>query len=320
MSHNTSPRQHRARWAAIGAAVAISMGAGSLLTASAASPTASVLTTITPCRLLDTRASTENVGPRNTPLGAGDTYTALVHGTNGNCTIPASATGVSMNLSVVNGTAGSYLTVFPPDTLRPLASSSNWVGGQAPTPNAVTSKLSADGRLGLYNLSGTVDVIVDIVGYYETGTGAAGPAGPAGPAGVAGGQGPQGLSGWDTIPSGQTVSGSQLYRNVAGFANEFYTFAVPFPAKANGVPTSANFSADGNGATTDDDASCTGSAIAPTAPAGKVCLYLSSINANSKNANGGVIGLLSNTGFVFTTQTVGAGPVDVFFTWAYTAP
>jgi hypothetical protein len=65
-----------------------------------------------------------------------------------------------------------------------LTSNSNWVAGQAPTPNAVTAALSADGRLGLYNLTGTVDVLVDIVGYYELSTSGPGPQGLPGPSGL----------------------------------------------------------------------------------------------------------------------------------------
>ena len=182
----------RSRWAAVGAAVAVALGAGGVLTGSAASGTASLLVPITPCRLMDTRAGTDNVGPRSTPIGADETYTPAVHGTNGRCTIPATATAVSMNVTVVNPTAASFLTVFPPDGTRPLAASLNWVAGQAPTPNAVTGTLSADGRLGLYNLSGSVDVIVDIVGYYAPGSGSPGPVGPAGPTGPTGPTGPAG--------------------------------------------------------------------------------------------------------------------------------
>lgn len=45
----------RTRWAAIGAAVAVSLGAGAVLVANAASYPTTGFTAITPCRLLDTR-------------------------------------------------------------------------------------------------------------------------------------------------------------------------------------------------------------------------------------------------------------------------
>lgn len=80
-----------------------------------------------------------------------------------------------------------------------MASNLNWQAGQAPTPNAVTASLSADGALAFYNLAGTVDVLVDIVGYYEPA--AAGGAGPAGPRGATGPAGPAGATG-ATGPAG----------------------------------------------------------------------------------------------------------------------
>ena len=158
----------RSRWAAVGAVVAVLVGAGGLLTASAASsPGASSFVPITPCRLFDTRAGSDNVGTRSTPIGADETFVVPVWGTNGNCTIPTGATGVSLSVTLINPSAASYLTVFPSNAARPLTSNLNWVAGQAPTPNAVTAPLSADGRMSLYNLTGTVDLLVDIVGFYE---------------------------------------------------------------------------------------------------------------------------------------------------------
>ncbi|MEO6126168.1 MAG: pectinesterase family protein [Ilumatobacteraceae bacterium] len=94
-----------------------------------------------------------------------------------------------MNVVAVSPTAESYLTVFPGGSARPLASSLNWVAGQAPTPNAVTAAVSTTGTLSFYNHAGTVHLAVDVVGYYlpasSGGTGPAGPVGPPGPAGPA---------------------------------------------------------------------------------------------------------------------------------------
>src|SRR3954469_2094765 len=82
---------------------------------------------IAPCRLADTRADpTLNVGPRKAPLGANETYVVQVTGTNGNCTIPAVATGVAMNVTAVSPTVGSFMTIFPSDVARPLASNLNY--------------------------------------------------------------------------------------------------------------------------------------------------------------------------------------------------
>jgi hypothetical protein len=71
-----------------------------------------------------------------------------------------------MNVTTVNATATSFLTIWPADAAQPLASNLNWVAGSPPTPNKVDVKLSADGRIKLFNNGGTVDVLADIVGYY----------------------------------------------------------------------------------------------------------------------------------------------------------
>jgi uncharacterized protein YjbI with pentapeptide repeats len=159
----------RSRWAAIGAAVAVSLGAGGISLVGAVSPPPPanpVTTLISPCRLMDTRAGGSNVGPRSTPIGVGEVYTATVWGTNGNCAIPTTATGIVTNVTIVGPNAGSFLTVWPADKTQPTASNLNWVAGQAPTANQITTALSvADGKIKLFNLAGSVNVIIDITGY-----------------------------------------------------------------------------------------------------------------------------------------------------------
>jgi hypothetical protein len=157
----------RTRWAAIGAAVAVTIGAGGLMSASATveSGERAVFIPITPCRVMDTRPAT-TVGPRNTALGPAETYTIQVIGVNGNCTIPADAVGLVTNVTIDQPSAPSFLTVWPADAPRPLASSLNWVANQPPQPNAVTTDISADGKVSFFNNGGTVHVIADIVGYY----------------------------------------------------------------------------------------------------------------------------------------------------------
>jgi hypothetical protein len=197
-------RNHRARWAAIGAAVAVSIGAGGIITlASAAGGAASTFTPITPCRLLDTRAdgpATGDTPARTTPLGKAETLTVTARGNFGNCeALSPTATGAVLNVTTVNASAASYLTVWPADKVQPLASNLNWGPGQGPTPNQVTTGLDSSGKLSLFNSAGTVDVIVDVVGLYEpagsSGGGAAGPAGPTGPAGAKGDKGAAGAPG-----------------------------------------------------------------------------------------------------------------------------
>ncbi len=183
-------------WLAVGIAVSV-IGGVSLLASASGGATPAALVPIVPCRLMDTRPQpANNVGTRATPVGPAETHVVVVRGTTGNCQIPESAVAVSMNVTAANPTASSYLTVFPADAERPTASSLNYRANQGATPNAVTVKLSADGKVAFFNLIGTVDVIADVVGYYEpTTAGGVGPAGAQGPTGPAGGQGPAGPTG-----------------------------------------------------------------------------------------------------------------------------
>jgi hypothetical protein len=158
----------RSRWAAIGAAVAVTLGAGGIGLVNATSPAgASTLVSITPCRLVDTRPAPENVGPKISPLGPTEILTVAAHGDNGNCTgIPSSATGLSLNVTAVGATAPTFLTIWATGDPQPEASSLNPVPGAPPTPNAVVAGLSAGGQFDIYNLQGSVNVIVDVNGYY----------------------------------------------------------------------------------------------------------------------------------------------------------
>jgi len=198
----------RRRGAAIGAAVVLAVGAGGVaITSATGSSTPSTFTPITPCRLMDTRPGPNNVGPRNTPLAGGTPYTAQVTGTNGNCTIPTTATAVNLNVTSVAPSANGFLTVWPSDQTKPLSSSLNWVAGQAPTPNSVTVALSTTGQVSFQASAGTVNLIADVTGYYEPATGGAqGPAGPAGPTGPTGPIGPQGTPGTGLVGSSCTVN------------------------------------------------------------------------------------------------------------------
>jgi hypothetical protein len=129
---------------------------------------------VVPCRLIDTRPNTPgqtptNVGPRNTPIPENHPvmFTAWGSGdVNSVCEIPASATAISTNTTTVNPTAYSFVTLYPADKPLPDTSNLNLAPGQAATPNAVTTPLSSTGQFNVFNRFGTVDVIVDINGYY----------------------------------------------------------------------------------------------------------------------------------------------------------
>ncbi len=120
-----------------------------------------------PARIMDTRA-----GVCLTRLGPGETRYVAVVGQGG---VPAGTAGaVALNVTATNATASTYLTLWPSDQPRPQASNLNVVVGTV--PNMVTVGLGADGRVAVYNFSGTVDVVIDVAGWYDgTGTSAAPP-------------------------------------------------------------------------------------------------------------------------------------------------
>jgi hypothetical protein len=72
------------------------------------------------CRLFDFRSDPNNVGPKNTPLEAGESnvYTQSVRGTKGDCNIPSDAVGVAMNVTIVNPTCGYSRPIFRHPTRR----------------------------------------------------------------------------------------------------------------------------------------------------------------------------------------------------------
>jgi hypothetical protein len=143
-------------------------------TADAASgDTDSTFVPTSPCRLFDYRAAPDTVGPRGTPLGAGETHVQQVTGSDGDCTgplaIPADAVAVAMNVTAVYPTAQSNLRVFPADVADvPTVSNLNFSAGQKPVPNKVDVKLSPDGKIKLFNANGSVSVVGDVVGYYTS--------------------------------------------------------------------------------------------------------------------------------------------------------
>jgi len=86
---------------------------------------------------------------------------------NGNCTIPNTATGIATNVTAIRPTENSHLTVYAADVdPRPVTSNVNYTAASPPTSNQVTIALSLAGAISAYNLGGSVDVVIDVVGYY----------------------------------------------------------------------------------------------------------------------------------------------------------
>ncbi|HEY4333475.1 MAG TPA: DUF1501 domain-containing protein [Ilumatobacteraceae bacterium] len=113
---------------------------------------------IVPARLLDTRLA------GGATIGAASSISVHVAGYGG---VPVNAVAAVLNVTAVGATMGSYLTVWPTGSDRPGTSSLNVAGPDA-VPNLVIIKLGDSGQVDIYNNAGTVDCLVDVVGYFQT--------------------------------------------------------------------------------------------------------------------------------------------------------
>jgi hypothetical protein len=118
-----------------------------------------------PARLMDTRPGYPTIDQGFAgigPLGPSGTQNLTVVGRTG---VPAEAAAVALNVAVTNPTASSFLTVWPAGEPRPTAANLNFTRGQT-VPNMVIAKVGAGGQISLFNLFGTTDVVVDILGWF----------------------------------------------------------------------------------------------------------------------------------------------------------
>ena len=120
-----------------------------------------------PARIADTRA------------GSGESYAGDTLGTQGNLNVQVTGKGgvpstgvaaVLLNVTVVNTALPSFLTIYPEGGSQPTASNLNWPAGSV-VPNRVMVPVSStNGQISIFNDQGSVDVVVDVDGYFTTGS------------------------------------------------------------------------------------------------------------------------------------------------------
>jgi len=116
---------------------------------------------VTPARLMDTRQ-----GLGGLVLAPHERRDLVVQRQGG---LPDAAIGaVALNVTVTEPSQAGFLTVWPSDVDRPLASSLNFVAGKT-TPNAVVVGVGSGGRISIYNSAGNTQVIVDVAGWFALG-------------------------------------------------------------------------------------------------------------------------------------------------------
>ncbi len=124
----------------------------------------SAFTSLTPARLLDTRAGQPTIDGQFSGAGrvGSDTINLTVAGRGG---VPAvGVTSVVLNVTSSEADAPSFITVWPADEPRPNASNLNTDPGQD-TPNLVVARLAPNGQVSIYNNAGTGHLIVDVVAW-----------------------------------------------------------------------------------------------------------------------------------------------------------
>ena len=160
----------RTRWAAIGAAIAVTLGGGAfgVVRATVSSGERASYFPITPTRVLDTRDTDKFT---NGTLQLTVEGSVNVVGEAGSRTVvPTDATAVAVNLTVTGGRKNGnygYVTAYPCTSTAdpaPNASSLNFENG-VDIANALNITTSTKGSICLY-VYGTADLIVDIAGYY----------------------------------------------------------------------------------------------------------------------------------------------------------
>jgi len=122
------------------------------------SDTAGLYRPLVPARLLDTRSGTwpARVGP-------GQTIDVPVLGQGG--VPPARVSAVALNLTATNASTPTYLTAFPTGGTLGTTSSVNLGPGQT-VPNRVIAQVGTGGKVSIYNAGGSVDVVVDVGGWF----------------------------------------------------------------------------------------------------------------------------------------------------------
>ena len=167
----------RTRWAAIGAACAVTLGGGTfgIVQASVSSGDRAIYVPISPVRVLDTRSDV-GVATIEDATPALLTVTGNIATTDGQQNVvPTGASSVVINVTAINPTSDGFVSLRPGDaTGAPSVSTLNvTVGGTFPNGATITLPTTG-GSAGQIQIwyeayaatGGTTDLLIDVVGYY----------------------------------------------------------------------------------------------------------------------------------------------------------
>ncbi|MFE7588296.1 hypothetical protein ACFU6K_02770 [Kitasatospora sp. NPDC057512] len=120
-------------------------------------PSGSGFTPTGPTRVADTR------DPGRQKVGPGEVLSWPVGENSGLGTTAVSA--VVLNVTATGPTSAGHLDAYPNGSPRPSSSNLNYTAGQT-VANSVIVPVDATGIVNFYNNSGSVDVVVDLFGYF----------------------------------------------------------------------------------------------------------------------------------------------------------
>ncbi len=126
-----------------------------------------------PIRALDTRST---LGGHSGPLQGGEIFPLQVAG-NGSIpsspAIPAGASAVTLNLTGVTPNQFTFLAIYPAQSNGSCAAHGNFSNLNLPPggikPNRVIVGVGGGGKICIFNLIGTVDVVIDLSGWFSGG-------------------------------------------------------------------------------------------------------------------------------------------------------
>ena len=156
-------------------AVLLNVGTGSIdmivdFTGFFATDSTSGYNSVAPARLLDTRT---NTGGHLGKVTTSQPVTLSIDGADGGVIPSSGVTAVAVNLTVTDSTGSGYLTAYPDDTTLPGTSNINFGTGLTRAAFAIVP-VDADGKIEIADPTpGTTDLIVDVVGYFDSNAGSA---------------------------------------------------------------------------------------------------------------------------------------------------
>ena len=125
-------------------------------------PTGTGFYTLAPCRLIDTRGATGPLGGPVLSASGGRRFSVP-----GACGVPPNARSISVNVTVVSGSAAGFLRFYPDDEPAPAASTINFASGAVRANNAILPLSAAGGFVVQNGAPAGVHLVVDVNGYFQ---------------------------------------------------------------------------------------------------------------------------------------------------------